>query len=403
MPTTFKPVIYAHQRRQDGTYNVKIRVTHNRKTRNLPTNVSVETSQITRGLKIKDHQVLDSLAEIVKRMRDAVSSMGFEVTMMDVDQVVAAIRRKLEDEARFELDFYEYGMAYAKTRKRGTRINYEGAFKHVLKYSGGTSPDINDVTARWLRGFIAYLQKLDLDPETIQSYVSKLSKVHALARLEFNDEDGGVIRIPGTPFNVVKAPRPPKVKKHYNLSREAIQRIIDLPPVNRINSNANLARDLFLLSFTMQGMNIVDLWDAVEAPDGFVTYFRKKTIDQHPVRMVVRIEPEARKLFEPYIEGGRLLARLRAHYKSYTTFYSGLVSGMDAVAEAIGEPDARIYSARHSWATFARNDCGIDKWTVHEALSHSDRATAIDDVYIATDYSKFWVANRAVLDLFRWD
>ena len=57
-----------------------------------------------------------------------------------------------------------------------------------------------------------------------------------------------------------------------------------------------------------------------------------------------------------------------------------------------------FYAFRHSWATIARNDLGIEKWTVHEALCHVDSDTSIDDVYIRKDYKQINVANKLVAD-----
>jgi len=383
---------------------VKIRVTHGRKSRNLSTQVNVTTEQLTRGLKIKDHQVLDVLNRDIKKMRDAVTALGFEASGMDVDQVVDHIKRALSNEDQFRLDFYEYGMRYAATRKPGTGSNYESALKAAKEYNSDINPDINDITARWLRGFIAYLQdknQKNLSPATIECYISKLSKVHHLARLEYNDEDSRTIRIPLDPFDVVKAPAVKKTNKHRNVSRELVQKIIDLPRENRTNSKRNLAQDIFLLSFSMQGMNTIDLWHNIENPPGFVTFTRLKTIDQHPVEIVVKIEPEARKILSRYMDRDHLLGRLRVRYKSYKSFYSSVSTGMTYISKLVGKK-VTIYSARHTWATLARNDARTDKWTVHEALSHADRATAIDDVYIAPDFTQHQKANRAVLDLFNW-
>jgi integrase len=404
MPTTFKPVVYSHHRRANGSYNVKIRVTHNRKSRNLSTQVDVTADQLTRSLKIKDHRVLDALNKDIKRMRDAVMALGFEATNMDVDQVVEHIKRALRNEETFSLDFYEYGMRYATTRKAGTRSNYESALKAAKQYNSDINPDINDITARWLRGFIAFLQnenQKNLGPETVQCYVSKLSKIHHTARQEFNDEDARVIRIPLNPFDTVKAPTVKKLQKHKNISRELVQAIIDLKPESRVNSKRNVARDIFLLSFAMQGMNAIDLWYNVEEPAGFVKFTRRKTMDQHPVEIVVKIEPEARRILSRYEESGNLLSRLHTRYKSYKTFYSAVSDGMENLSKALGKK-VTINSARHTWATLARNDAGVDKWTVHEALSHADRATAIDDTYIELDFTPHQKANRAVLDLFDW-
>lgn len=399
---TFKAVVHAHQKRRDGTYNVKIRVTHNRRTRYLPTTVTVDASQLTRGLKIKDQQVVDALARTTKEMRDAVTALGYPAVEMDVDALVAAMRRKMDEGARFSLDFYEYGMSYARDLKTGTRRSYFSAFSNVLKYTGGIRPDVNDVTTRWLRGYIEHLQRAGISPDTVELYVSKLSKVHGLARAEFNDEDGGIIRIPGNPFAVVKAPSVPHPPKHRNINAEKVQAVIDLPVEDRINSRRNTARLAFLLSFGTQGMNLADLYDAREAPAGFITFTRKKTEGRRPVEIVVRIEPEIRALFAPFEGGGYIIGKLRERFGSYDSLYRAVQVGMVAVADAIGA-DVSFYSARHSWATIARNECRVDKWTVHEALSHADGSTSIDDVYLAPDYSRAWEANRAVLDLFRWN
>ena len=56
------------------------------------------------------------------------------------------------------------------------------------------------------------------------------------------------------------------------------------------------------------------------------------------------------------------------------------------------------YSARHSWATIARNDLNIDKWTVHEGLNHVDNATKITDIYIKKDFARINEANKKVIE-----
>lgn len=401
MATTFKPVVYAHQRRRDGSYNVKIRVTHNRKTRNVATNVTVDESQLTRGLRIKDHQILDALGETVRRLRDAVTALGFVATEMDVDSLLAAIRQELKAGETFALDFVAYGLEHAATRKRGTRMPYEAALAAAVRYCDGRHPDVNEITTRWLRGYIAFLQGEGRAADTVKLYLSKLSKIHALARREFNDDDGRVVRIPGNPFQAVAAPAVPKVTRHKALDVEAVQKVIDLRQEERSNSRRNLARDMWLLSLLMQGMNLADLWQAKEGPAGFVEFVRKKTADSHPTPLVVRIEPEARRILCRYAAAGFLLGRCRSAYTNYTSFYSTVCRGMKDVAAAAGV-EASFNAARHTWATLARNICGIDKYTVHEALSHADRITRIDDVYLAPDYSRCWEANRAVAALFDW-
>ena len=54
--------------------------------------------------------------------------------------------------------------------------------------------------------------------------------------------------------------------------------------------------------------------------------------------------------------------------------------------------------ARHTWATIARNKCGISKDDVDLALNHVDQGLKMADAYIAKDWSLIDKANRVVLD-----
>lgn len=52
------------------------------------------------------------------------------------------------------------------------------------------------------------------------------------------------------------------------------------------------------------------------------------------------------------------------------------------------------------WATLARNECGISRDDVAEALNHARRGSdRVTDIYIERDFTRVWEANRKVLDL----
>lgn len=81
-----------------------------------------------------------------------------------------------------------------------------------------------------------------------------------------------------------------------------------------------------------------------------------------------------------------------------SSFETLVNTGLKEIGKIVGIQNLQHYSARHSWATIAYNDCGIDKYTVHQALNHVDPTTAITDVYIKKDWSVIDRANRKVLD-----
>lgn len=58
---TFKTVIVSQNQRSDGTYNVKIRVTHDRKVKYISTPFYVLSSEVTKKMNIKISRLLTPL------------------------------------------------------------------------------------------------------------------------------------------------------------------------------------------------------------------------------------------------------------------------------------------------------------------------------------------------------
>ncbi len=65
MGTTFKAVVYADNKKKDGTYNVKIRVTHNRRSLKVSTNIYVFPDDLGRKLQIKNQEVIDLADDLI--------------------------------------------------------------------------------------------------------------------------------------------------------------------------------------------------------------------------------------------------------------------------------------------------------------------------------------------------
>ena len=86
-----------------------------------------------------------------------------------------------------------------------------------------------------------------------------------------------------------------------------------------------------------------------------------------------------------------------------STLHHALSAGLSKIAEDLGIEELDFYAARHTWATLAQNNAGIDKWTVHTALNHVDDNTRITDTYIKKSWEPIDKANRKVLNLVKID
>jgi hypothetical protein len=149
-------------------------------------------------------------------------------------------------------------------------------------------------------------------------------------------------------------------------------------------------------------MNTVDLYKAYEYKSGRINYNRSKTEDRRDDEALIsiKVEPEAMELFEKYRD--KTGERVFCFYQMYSTmenFNSAVNKGLKQIGESL-KIDVALssYYARHSWATIARNDCGVSKDDIHLALNHVEEDLKVTDIYIAKDWSIIDNANRKVIN-----
>lgn len=189
-----------------------------------------------------------------------------------------------------------------------------------------------------------------------------------------------------------------RASSHRDLTPDQVKAIADSNPVT---SRGKLARDVFVLSFCLCGMNTADIYRIKKGDisGGVLTYRRAKTDSRRAdkAEMRVRLEPEAKEVFARY-SGTRSPLGFDERYYDFKEFNRSVNRGLKEVGRLTGIDKLTTYYARHSWATIARNECGVDRDTVNEALNHASR-DKVTDIYIARDWRRVWDANRKVLDL----
>ncbi|MCR5759872.1 MAG: site-specific integrase [Bacteroidales bacterium] len=395
---TVAAVVHAHQRRADGTYNVKIRITHHRQSVHLPSSLTVTADDLTRGLAIKSPEAKRKAADMVGEFYRAISKIPpFALEQMTVRDVVEWCRRELRAAAPFHLDFYAFADEYiAKLRVApSTRDGYRKAARALRNFA----PDLDatDITVPLLEEFVQASTARGLSPNTVAGYMSSLGAVYKAAQRTYNDEDTGHIPLPRRPFDRVKVARVPSQGARA-LTREEFQMLLDTQPSDR----DRLAIDLFIISFGLMGMNFADIRKVrrSQIKDGVLTYHRSKTENHRADRalMKVTIHPQ----LEPYIarHAGKGAAWLDLPDLASCTFGNYFSQTLRRWADVHGLEPFKFNSARHTWATLAIK-AGVEKARVDEALAHvGDLRTA--DAYIERDWDIINAANTKVLSLFVW-
>lgn len=404
MPT-FIPIV--QYQKKDGTSNISIKVTHKRKRRYLKTAIYVTSADLTRNGKIKSESIKDSVQDIIQQYRRKCLALGLKINAMEVDAVVEYLTL-VQDEF---IDFFDFGQKvageYESKGKKGSAANIRAALNSLKRFSGSEKLDINQISARYLKSYEEWLRvtpvgrtDTPVKGRAISLYMGTFKALINEAKSRFNDEEQGLIQVKVSPFTKYKIPDQPVTKKRA-LSIETIRLIRDLE-IDEKNIRMNLSRDCFMLSFYLAGINAADLYTCSKIEKDIITYNRQKTTGRRrdKAEMKIRVEPEAMELFEKYRDpSGSRVFKFYHLYSTINNFNAALNKGLKQVGAEIGVPDLTFYAARHSWATIAVNDCGIDKYLVHEALNHVDETMRMTDIYIARDFSRIWEANKKNLIL----
>lgn len=385
---TFQYKVNPKQKRRDGTMNVKIIVTYKRKRKMLPTSIYCTSEDITRGGRLKNQSYIDILEKVIAGYRRKVAGMGLEYGEHELDYVV---KRLLESD---RLDFFQFSELAMKEYHGETYLGYRSAVNAVECFLGRRSLGLKEMTRDFFVRFENFLSERHggLSSGDI-IYINKIRTLYRKAQIKFNDEDNEVLS--SYPLMAYKVPKMQVARKRA-LPVEKIREIMTLEiPKPR----TRVCRDLFVLSFCLMGMNAADFYSADRIMKDRICYNRKKTRGRRAdgAYIEVVIDRRIKPLVEKY--KGKNRAFVFSERLTENQFKSMVDKHIRRVGKMVGIEGLTFYAARHSFATIAYNDCGIDKYIVHSMLNHVPQEMKITDVYIKRTFDKENEANKKVLDL----
>ena len=403
--------------KQDGTCFVRLRITFKRQSKFLKTSILLHTEDIKISkikkpdgkveskYSIKNPDLRYQAEQLVHDMEDKVSAIGtFALQGMTIDQVVSHLQKEMtEDEENFRLDFFAFADEVIAAKKGQSKKTYQSALNAFKAYVGKAAMDISELTSTVMRGFEASLQaKHGKNARCVSAYTACMAFIHGQARLKYNDEELGRILIKN-PFQFYKPPRQ-KPARHRDVDSTLIDKMLLMR--SGLKGRERLGVDVFLISFSLMGMNAPDLYHCTPPHNDILHYFRTKTRERRDdnAEMFVKIDPLVKKLLEEYKAKDKLHAfNFHSLYTSYSIFAANVNHGLDKFRKRIGYPEkVTLYWARHSWASLAY-ETGIDKSLINDGLCHVDKDMKVTDIYINKDWSLLWEANSKVLSKFSWN
>ncbi|MDR0414146.1 MAG: site-specific integrase [Prevotellaceae bacterium] len=404
---TFKIWILHDNKKKNGAIPITVQLTHNGKRRYIPTPHAVFAQQLDRNGNIKDPNIKTIADGIYRRVKEILDELSFRVAAYSPDELKEYVLRKLDKGAgHSSIDFFEFAQAYIekiKPEQPGTAANHCVMLNNLERYLGAKPLRITDITAPFLVKYHEWMaaqgdaKGAPLGERGQSLYLGSIRTILNAAQKEYNDYDKGEILIPNRPFERFKVPKARNIKtaEEKALSIAQVQAIRGYTPLLKRDE---LARDCFMLSFYLCGMNSADLYRCSELKEGAIRYHRAKVSGRRDdkAEMRVRVEPEALALLAKY-KGKKTIFCFCERYADKGTFSSALNKGLKIIGRTVGIADLEFYYARHSWATIAANDCDIAVDTIDDCLAHSDNRIAKKS-YIKKDWGKIYKANRKVLD-----
>ena len=247
----------------------------------------------------------------------------------------------------------------------------------------------------------AFEESLADKPRAQSLYTSAIVRLFNEARDYYNDEDNDIIRIKHT-LSKYK-PKQQNVAEKRALTTEQVRAIFALPYsgvlIRGRQCRRDLALDCFKLSFCLLGMNSADLYNATDYDGEYITYCRTKTRDRRNdnAKMVVRVHPVIKSLVEKY-HGQKYVFNFAERFSSMGDLNRSINIGLKDIGKELGIENLQYYAARHSMASIAANEAGIDRWTVNLMLNHTDQSMRVTDLYIKRDFTPINEANFKLLE-----
>ena len=403
---TIKAEIKRSELKVDGTYNVKIRFTLDRKVKRLSTNLFVTQQDLTKSLKFKeDTSIKREIDRLVLYYREQCLKLQLDQNHYSLDEIIEFLNG--EQEKQQTIDFIKFSREWiASTTIKGAP-NYTTAINALVRFVGKEELDINLITLDFLEQFKAFLigerdartkklmqqGKRVTSNRTLSLYLVSIKKLFNEAKRKFNKKDKNLILIPNSPFEDFKIPKQEATRKRA-IPADIIKKVWKLPYKDmkkgyKSTCRYNLAKDCFILSFCLIGINSADLYNATKMRGNTIIYNRTKTKARRldGAKMMVDIPKIVQPLIDKYKDStGKRLFNFYQYYGDEKTFNKAINSGLKEIGSILEVDDLEYYAARHSWATIALNKVGIDKYIVHAALNHIDDSMKVTDIYIERDF-----------------
>lgn len=373
------------KQKKDKTIKVYIVLSHRGTRKRIPMNITIKECDLSRNGNIKSSSIQRDIEDRINALKNKLYDLEKSIGNKDVD--TEWIYSQLINGNK-TLDFFEYTRQWIEKSSNKGKGNYSIMLNSLHRFLKCDILLFSDINYNLLNNYKDYLTG---HPRAQSLYLGCMRHIFNEAIREYNRDDVKVIT--NNPFNSFTIPKSTPMTKDRVISDDNLIKLFNFYGTRRVG----MARDCYILSFCLIGMNSVDIYECTSYSNGVLAYDRAKTRDRRSDN--AHIEIVVPNIIKPLFEKYKGNSRVFNFYKKYSNaanFNKHINKGLHIIADTLDIPHFDFYSARHTWASIARNRLGIDKYTIHEALNHVSNMD-ITDIYIQKDYTNINKANEKVI------
>lgn len=391
---TIKLAVLKHTKSKDGSYKIRISIGHRSETHYIVTPYSVNAlSEFDNGIVVR----VPNAHEINIKLRNLLND--YEERLERIDSPEDYTCKELRDLLKSmrthssKITFKQVSEQYQKELIEDGRGSYAGMLQNSLRlffeFTGG-DVFLSEISTITISEFERWLKRKGVS----QTYISMtLSMTRTIVNRAIRMQ---LVTYSVHPFTYWKRPADPE--RELDISVEDVRAIRDAQP--RLKKQ-RIARDIFMLSYYLGGVNLIDLLEIDFRSVSVLEYTRHKSRNMKlsDKRISFTLQPEAKELISKWMN--RNTGRLDFGYKfSYKNFLAYVTRSIKSLAKDIDIQDYRkvcYYTARKSFVQHGF-DLGISLEVLEYCIGQSVKNNRPIFNYLKIMRKHADVAFRQILD-----
>lgn len=391
---TIKLAVLKHTKSKDGSYKIRISIGHRSETHYIVTPYSVNAlSEFDNGIVVRvpnAHEINIKLRNLLNDYEERLERINSpeDYTCKELRDLLKSMRTHSS-----KVTFKQVSEQYQKELIEDGRGSYAGMLQNSLRlffeFTGG-DVFLSEISTITISEFERWLKRKGVS----QTYISMtLSMTRTIVNRAIRMQ---LVTYSVHPFTYWKRPADPE--RELDISVEDVRAIRDAQP--RLKKQ-RIARDIFMLSYYLGGINLIDLLEIDFRGVSVLEYTRHKSRNMKlsDKRISFTLQPEAKELISKWMN--RNTGRLDFGYKfSYKNFLAYVTRSIKSLAKDIDMQDYRkvcYYTARKSFVQHGF-DLGISLEVLEYCIGQSVKNNRPIFNYLKIMRKHADVAFRQILD-----